>query len=571
MSYFVNAIYPLVGGQDVVQRYQASKTKHDVNVGIILNATLSILVGTMMFYGFGSLLYQLFSSTNQVAYNVIPFTYGSQNISQIWVANTAIEGTHIFGYTSNGWLPLTGNINNSSITNIVGNKSWESLTLVDIKNLSIANSTRLDNGALVSIGSIVSNYKDFDKSYGVVSNSNLVPYFIATALPVGLSGLIIAGILAASQSAMGSCFNASSRCFVNDILKIFYPFLSDWKKLIIGKVAVVVVGAFALLFTMVLISTKQSSIFLFFNSVVGLFGASTLAIFFMGMFGNYIRNKAAVTAMWVGLIVALISFLLSYAPFMSLFKKEILLSNAWVAVFSFVATYVTAYSFQFIENIITHNFYSKQLSAYSRLTKLGEKLNANNNTIEKFSRYGLEWMIAKKCIFNSNTIDEFEYKKIYNNTITLNRLGTKLFNENKLSESKIIWMNRFGWAWFFIRYDTPRNDLEFYKRIKNNTLKDISEKENLADLGENSWNWDVLAYRRYVKNLYKNKFRSSNIDVLEEKQISFNEFKNQTSYQRYLLHTKISNLFKLKMFRKQILSEKELLEAQKLFELRENS
>ncbi|MDE7112004.1 MAG: hypothetical protein K2N92_00230, partial [Malacoplasma sp.] len=121
MSYFVNAIYPLVGGQDVVQRYQASKTKRDVNFGISLNASLTVLVGVLMFYGFGTLLFQLFSATNQVAYNVLPFDYTTESgdavrISVVWVAhNTHAEyGTFAFGYVKDfngqtGWLPLTTN------------------------------------------------------------------------------------------------------------------------------------------------------------------------------------------------------------------------------------------------------------------------------------------------------------------------------------------------------------------------------------------------------------------------------------------------------------------------------
>lgn len=131
LSYFTAAVYPMVGGQDVVQRYQAAKSKRDANRSILLNAGLSICVGIMMFYGFGTLLYQFFSDTNQSAFSVAPFIYKGSNvatvmgdnitsvrISSIWVANDTASavmspttagttssttyGTNIWGLVSQG-------------------------------------------------------------------------------------------------------------------------------------------------------------------------------------------------------------------------------------------------------------------------------------------------------------------------------------------------------------------------------------------------------------------------------------------------------------------------------------
>lgn len=585
MSYFVNAVYPLVGGQDVVQRYQAAKSKHDVNKSIMINASLSVFVGILMFYGFGTLIFQLFTSSNQVAYNVVPFTYGSDNISVIWVSNSfngSIGTTVISASThSNMWGLITENGVNKGWVNLTGSSqlfpsyNWENVTLKMIQKNSMLCTSQAGNGSLVSINSIISSFSDFNKSYGIVSNSNLVPYFIATVLPVGVSGFIIAGILAASQSAMGSCLNASSRCFVNDILKLFYPELSDKSKLVIGKIVIVVVGAFALLITTLLIATKQDSIFLFFNSVVGLFGSSTLAIFFIGMFDNYVRNKAAIFGMWTGVLTAVVVFLLSYAPFMKLFGKEILLNNAWVAVFSFIATYIAAYGFQYIENLCRY-FNKPHLVSYSELTELGKKINADNQKIERWAKFGFHGLLAKKCIFetrydNYEKNSDSDYVSIYNGRITLNKLGTKLLKKGKLTEKKIILLNRLGGAWFYIRYDVPRNDKEFYERMENNTLKDLTTQEKIINLGEDSWNWDSVAYRKYVKNLLKSKYRSSDIPKLEEKQLTFEEFQEKSSYGRYVFHTKISNIFRFKKYKKDLISKDELILAQKSFHQFENS
>lgn len=590
LSYIVNSIYPIVGGQDVVQRYQASRSKHDVNKAIVLNSFLSVFVGIFMFYGFGTLAYQLFSATNQVSYSVMPFDYmppGASStgittpyrISVIWVANntTPLYGTNIFGYVDGqGWLPLQGLISETSKNislpdslSYLSSKSWENLSLNDIKQMSMAYSNEISNGSMVQINSIVSNYQDFNKNHGIVSNSNVVPYFIATILPVGVSGLIIAAIMAAGQSSISSSLNASSHCFVNDILKIYYPHLSDHQKLVIGKIVTAVVGIFAFLISMVLIATNQDSIFLFFNSVVGLFGAATLAIFFMGMFGSYIRNKAAVTAMWAGTIVAIISFLLSYQPFLTLVGvNTIYINNLWVNIFASIATYVVAFVFQFIENLIKYASVKTYLVSYSGLTWLGKKLKASNQKIKKWSRFGMHNLLARNCVFeakNNKKDQSFNYQKIDNGNWTLNKWASNLYLNKKISEKTVIWLNRFGWAWFLLRYDTPRDDAAYWERIKNNTLSTMTKDERLIDLGEKSYNWDMIAYQRYVKNLYKSKLRSKDIQVLEQQQLSFNEFQKNSSYDRYLFHNKLKNTLRIKKYKIQNVSKEVLAKAQNDF------
>lgn len=592
LSYIVNSVYPIVSGQDVVQRYQASRSKHDVNKAIVLNSFLSVFVGIFMFYGFGTLAYQLFSATNQVSYSVMPFDYvvppatstGTDpstpyRISVIWVANntTATYGTNIFGYVQGqGWLPLTGLINETSKNinlpdslSYLSNKNWQDLSINDIKQMSMGYSNEIDNGSIVQINSIVSNYQDFNKNYGVISNSNVVPYFIATILPVGVSGLIIAAIMAAGQSSISSSLNASSHCFVNDILKIYYPNLSDHQKLIIGKIVTAVIGIFAFLISMVLIATNQDSIFLFFNSIVGLFGAATLAIFFMGMFGSYIRNKAAISAMWAGMIVAIISFLLSYQPFLTLVGvNKIYINNLWVNIFASIATYAVAFIFQFIENLIKYASVKTQLVSYSELTWLGKKLKVSNQKIKTWSRFGMHNLLAKNCVFEiakNNNNQAFDYQTIDNGNWTLNKWASNLYLNKKISERTIIWLNRFGWAWFLLRYDTPRDDLAYWDRIKNNTLVTMTKDERLIDLGENSYNWDMIAYQRYVKNLYKSKLRSKDIKILEQQQLSFDEFQKNSSYDRYLFHNKLKNILRIKKYKINNVSKEVLVKAQNDF------
>ncbi len=49
------------------------------------------------------------------------------------------------------------------------------------------------------------------------NTGGILPLFIVTEMPVGISGLIIAAIFAAAQSSISSSLNSISSCFNSDI------------------------------------------------------------------------------------------------------------------------------------------------------------------------------------------------------------------------------------------------------------------------------------------------------------------------------------------------------------------
>lgn len=54
---------------------------------------------------------------------------------------------------------------------------------------------------------------------GVRKAEEIVPYFVVNYMPVGLSGLVIAGAMAAAMSSLSSSINAAGMVWVNDIYK----------------------------------------------------------------------------------------------------------------------------------------------------------------------------------------------------------------------------------------------------------------------------------------------------------------------------------------------------------------
>jgi len=81
-------------------------------------------------------------------------------------------------------------------------------------------------------------------------NPNLsIPYVVQSSLPIGLRGLVIAGIIAVVMSSADSFLNSASVAFVNDIVNpLRKEKLSDRKGLIWARYATLITGTLAIIF-----------------------------------------------------------------------------------------------------------------------------------------------------------------------------------------------------------------------------------------------------------------------------------------------------------------------------------
>ena len=73
-------------------------------------------------------------------------------------------------------------------------------------------------------------------------------YFIQNYLPIGLSGLLIAGLLSVIMSTTDSHLNTMGVLVAHDIAKKLFPKISDKVELNIARIAVVLISAFSILF-----------------------------------------------------------------------------------------------------------------------------------------------------------------------------------------------------------------------------------------------------------------------------------------------------------------------------------
>lgn len=88
---------------------------------------------------------------------------------------------------------------------------------------------------------------------------HVLPHFIVNYLPVGLVGLILAAILAASMSSISSDLNSISTVVTRDYFARFAPSLSQKAQLRIGRTVVLVAGAAAAYIGVLLMPTETSA------------------------------------------------------------------------------------------------------------------------------------------------------------------------------------------------------------------------------------------------------------------------------------------------------------------------
>lgn len=136
----------------------------------------------------------------------------------------------------------------------------------------------------------------------IIRGDEVFPFFIATELPVGLKGLIIAAILAASMSTVDSALNSSATVLYLDYYKKFFkPDASEKSSIGFLRLMTIVWGIFGVLFGLLMINAK-SALDIWWQ-ISGIFGGGILGLFLLAIFNVKLKN-------WQGIVSVLFSILI---------------------------------------------------------------------------------------------------------------------------------------------------------------------------------------------------------------------------------------------------------------------
>lgn len=137
-------------------------------------------------------------------------------------------------------------------------------------------------------------------------NDGILPFFILQNLPVGVAGLIVAGIFAAAQSTISSSLNSVATAFVTDYYgRILKPESPDAARLAVARGVVIALGLVGILLASWIAATGMKSAFDAFNTFIGMALGPVGGMFFLGVFVKRSSGSAALIGAVVGFLTVL--------------------------------------------------------------------------------------------------------------------------------------------------------------------------------------------------------------------------------------------------------------------------
>jgi SSS family solute:Na+ symporter len=116
------------------------------------------------------------------------------------------------------------------------------------------------------------------------------PYFIATQLPAGVIGLVMAALISATLATLQSDLNGISAIVVEDYYHRLRPQSSDRSRLLVGRCVVAAAGALAVAVASLYAAFGEKSVLAFVFNVYAIFSGGIAGLFLLG-FGTTRANR----------------------------------------------------------------------------------------------------------------------------------------------------------------------------------------------------------------------------------------------------------------------------------------
>jgi SSS family solute:Na+ symporter len=139
----------------------------------------------------------------------------------------------------------------------------------------------------------------------VLDGDQVFAVAVRSLLPVGLRGLVVAGLLAALMSSLSSLFNSSATLFTVDIYEKLRPGSSERHLVTVGRIATVVVVALGIVWIPVMQLVSEGGLYQYLQSVQGYLAPPITAVFLLGLFWKRINGAGAVAGLALGFLVGM--------------------------------------------------------------------------------------------------------------------------------------------------------------------------------------------------------------------------------------------------------------------------
>lgn len=130
------------------------------------------------------------------------------------------------------------------------------------------------------------------------NSQSAFPLLVAYILPVGIRGIVVAGLLAALMSSLAGVFNASATLFTIDFYSRFKPDASQKKLVWIGRMATAVMVLIGLIWIPVIRGGK--GLYDYLQGVQSYLAPPIFVVFFLGVFSKRMNAKGCMATLIVG-------------------------------------------------------------------------------------------------------------------------------------------------------------------------------------------------------------------------------------------------------------------------------
>ena len=129
------------------------------------------------------------------------------------------------------------------------------------------------------------------------------PLLVMSIMPVGVRGIVVAGLLAALMSSLAGVFNASSTLFTMDLYQRFKPEATQAHLVWVGRVATTIMVIIGLAWIPVIQGAR--GLYDYLQTVQGYLAPPIFTVFFLGVFNKRLNAKGGVAALVVGFLLGI--------------------------------------------------------------------------------------------------------------------------------------------------------------------------------------------------------------------------------------------------------------------------
>lgn len=137
-------------------------------------------------------------------------------------------------------------------------------------------------------------------------NDQVVPMFVAQAMPVGAAGMVVAAIFAASMSTVASIMNSVATIFTEDFYMKLRPQATDRQRLFSLKVSSYAVGIIGTAVGLLFAGLNLKSMMVLWSQLGALLGGGIVGVYTLGMFTKRANGFGAICGAIISIVITVL-------------------------------------------------------------------------------------------------------------------------------------------------------------------------------------------------------------------------------------------------------------------------